>query len=141
MTIYDIPCIVKTAWPLTAIPTYILSGFSSTGICPFNRNIFTYNDFAPSYVTDRPDPALSASGRSEPATHGPSAPATPGPSAPAKPGPSAPATPGPSSNIAARGKVFSEGKLLSYGTTKVHECLIEAKEISYLLKKGDFMVG
>ncbi|CAI9732654.1 Pogo transposable element with KRAB domain [Octopus vulgaris] len=78
MAIYDIPCIVKTAWPLTATPTNILSGFSSTGICPFNRNIFTDSDFAPSYVTDLRDPAFSA------------------------PGPLAPATPGPSSNIAAR---------------------------------------
>ncbi|XP_014785863.1 uncharacterized protein LOC106880453 isoform X2 [Octopus bimaculoides] len=52
MTIYDILCIVKTAWPLTATPTNILSGFPSTGICPFNHNIFTDSDFAPSYVTD-----------------------------------------------------------------------------------------
>lgn len=39
-TIYDIPGRVKIAFPLAFTPTNITSGFSSTGIWPFNRCIF-----------------------------------------------------------------------------------------------------
>ncbi|KAJ8949250.1 hypothetical protein NQ318_022763 [Aromia moschata] len=56
MTIYDIPCIVKLALPLALTQSNIIAGFSCTGIYPFNRDIFTEPDFAPSYVTDRPAP-------------------------------------------------------------------------------------
>lgn len=53
MSIYEIPGIVKYAWPLASIPNNIINGFKKTGICPYNKNIFTDEDFAPSYVTDR----------------------------------------------------------------------------------------
>jgi len=56
MTIYDIPTTVSQAYPFSMTPTNIQSGFRCTGIYPFNRNIFSYIDFVPSYVTDRPDP-------------------------------------------------------------------------------------
>ena len=55
MTIYDIPNIVALALPQAATPKNIISGFSSAGIWPFNRNIFDDYDFAPSDVTDRPN--------------------------------------------------------------------------------------
>lgn len=54
MKIYDIPGIVKHAWPLASTPNNIINGFKKTGICPFNPNIFQDADFAPSFVTDRP---------------------------------------------------------------------------------------
>ncbi|XP_011859139.1 PREDICTED: tigger transposable element-derived protein 6-like [Vollenhovia emeryi] len=56
MKIYDIPSIVATAFPLAVTPSNIQAGFTNTGISPFNRNLFTEVDFAPSYVTDRPNP-------------------------------------------------------------------------------------
>jgi len=56
MTIYDIPTTVSQAYPLSMTPTNIQSGFRCTGIYPFNRNIFSDIDFAPSYVTDRAGP-------------------------------------------------------------------------------------
>lgn len=55
MTIYDIPAIVKVSLPSAITRQNIMSGFAVTGIWPFNRNIFTDVDFAPSYVTDRPE--------------------------------------------------------------------------------------
>ncbi|KAL0858974.1 hypothetical protein ABMA27_010833 [Loxostege sticticalis] len=56
MTIYDIPSIVATAYPLALTQNNIQAGFRCTGIYPFNRNIFTELDFSPSFVTDRPMP-------------------------------------------------------------------------------------
>lgn len=56
MTIYDIPRIVATALPQAMTQTNIQVGFRCCGICPFNRQIFCDLDFAPSYVTDRPNP-------------------------------------------------------------------------------------
>lgn len=56
MSIYEIPGIVKYAWPLAATPSNISNAFRKAGIWPFNPTIFTDDDFAPSYVTDRPDP-------------------------------------------------------------------------------------
>lgn len=54
MNIYDIPSIVAIAFPIAATPKNITAGFAATGIVPFNRDIFSETDFAPSYVTDRP---------------------------------------------------------------------------------------
>jgi len=55
MSIYDIPGIIKQALPLAATPTNISSGFSVSGIYPFNPDIFTEVDFMPGYATDRPE--------------------------------------------------------------------------------------
>ncbi|XP_030757495.1 uncharacterized protein LOC115883296 [Sitophilus oryzae] len=57
MTIYDIPGIIKIVLPLALTQTNIQAGFRCTGICPFNRDIFTELDFAPSLITDRPMPS------------------------------------------------------------------------------------
>ena len=39
-----------------ATPKNIMSGFSATGIWPFNEHIFQDSDFTPCQVTDRPNP-------------------------------------------------------------------------------------
>ncbi|CAM1296348.1 Uncharacterised protein r2_g568 [Pycnogonum litorale] len=54
MTIYDIPGIVATAYPLAATASNIEAGFRATGIFPFNRDIFPVSEFSPTYITDRP---------------------------------------------------------------------------------------
>jgi len=56
MTIYDIPGIVASAWPLALTPKNNASGFRVTGIWPFNPHVFTEEDFLPTFSTDRPDP-------------------------------------------------------------------------------------
>ena len=56
MTIHVIPKLVAYALPKAMTPSNILSGFRSTGIFPFDRNIFGDDAFMASYVTDRPDP-------------------------------------------------------------------------------------
>jgi len=53
VTIYDIPELVKQAQHSAMTPRNIVSGFESTGICPYNRELFTEIDFAPANVTDR----------------------------------------------------------------------------------------
>jgi hypothetical protein len=54
MTICDIPSIVRQSLPNALTPNNIKSGFLVTEIWPFNRDIFTDEDFLPSDVTDRP---------------------------------------------------------------------------------------
>lgn len=61
MTIYDIPGIVTTAMPLAMTPSNIQAGFRNTGIYPYNRSLFQEIDFAPSFVTDRPNPNVVSS--------------------------------------------------------------------------------
>lgn len=56
MTIYDIPGVVKESLLLALNPANITNGFRASGIWPLNVDIFQDSDFAPSYVTDRPDP-------------------------------------------------------------------------------------
>ena len=53
ITIYEIPAIVNDAHMSAMIPRNILSGFRSTGISPFNRDLFAELDFAPAATTDR----------------------------------------------------------------------------------------
>lgn len=53
-SIYDIPGVVKQALPNATNPANVMSGFSATGIMPFNPEVFTEADFLSSYVTDRP---------------------------------------------------------------------------------------
>lgn len=60
MSIYDVPGIVATAYPLAATPNNIKSGFRVTGISPYNRDVFPEEAFSPSYVTDRPNPVPTA---------------------------------------------------------------------------------
>ncbi|KAJ4436357.1 hypothetical protein ANN_18989 [Periplaneta americana] len=78
MTIYDIPGIVSTAYPLAMTPSNIQSGFRCTGIFPFNRDIFTDEDFAPGYVLDRPQPEINNEGQPGPSNTGCSEPTTNG---------------------------------------------------------------
>jgi hypothetical protein len=54
MAIYNIPSIVSQSLPNVLTPKNIKSEFLVTGIWPFNRDIFTDEDFLPSDVTDRP---------------------------------------------------------------------------------------
>ncbi|CAK1581494.1 unnamed protein product [Parnassius mnemosyne] len=56
MSIYDIPGILATAMPLALTQSNIQAGFRTTGVVPFNRHLFTELDFAPAFVTDRPNP-------------------------------------------------------------------------------------
>lgn len=56
MTIYDIPECITSAFQHSMTPINILSGFRKSGIFPYNPDVFTEDDFLPSYVTDRPDP-------------------------------------------------------------------------------------
>ncbi|CAH1966294.1 unnamed protein product [Acanthoscelides obtectus] len=61
MSIYEIPGIVKIAWPVAATPNNIMNAFKKAGISPYNPDIFTDEDFAPSFVTDRPLPDTNIS--------------------------------------------------------------------------------
>ena len=56
MTIYDVAGRVGRAFPLAMTPTNIQAGFRVSGNWPFNRDIFTGDEFLSSYVTDRPVP-------------------------------------------------------------------------------------
>lgn len=67
-TIYDVPGLVNDAFVAAMTPRNILSGFRSTGICPFNPDILPDDVFEPSAVTDRPNPAQSATEMSGPST-------------------------------------------------------------------------
>lgn len=60
MSIYDIPGIVASAMPLALTPSNIQAGFRNTGIYPYNRHLFTELDFAPAFVTDRPETTTEA---------------------------------------------------------------------------------
>ena len=54
MTICDIPDIVGEAWTDSVTPRNVAAGLVKAGVFPFNRDLFTDQDFAPSSVTDRP---------------------------------------------------------------------------------------
>lgn len=55
-SIYAIPEIVHETFLSAMTPRNILSGYRSTGIFPFNRDIFPQEAYAPSMVTDTPNP-------------------------------------------------------------------------------------
>ena len=55
VTIYQVPELVNQAF-MSALTSRITSRFRVTGIFPFNRDIFTDEDYAPSILTDRPNP-------------------------------------------------------------------------------------
>jgi len=63
ISIYEIAELVGTSYPLAFTPTNIQSGFRVSGISPFNRDIFSDDEFLSSYVTDRNDPAGVPGGR------------------------------------------------------------------------------
>jgi hypothetical protein len=52
ITIYDVPSIFSFAYEKCATIEKGVNGFASTGICPFNPEIFSDEDFAPSLLTD-----------------------------------------------------------------------------------------
>jgi len=54
MSIYDIPLIVKQALPMAATMSNIQSGFRVSAIWPYNPDIFSDEEFLPSYITNRP---------------------------------------------------------------------------------------
>ena len=56
VTIYDVPAMVGLAYPKAMTPANIQAGFKVSGISPFNRNVFTDDEFLPADVTDRPPP-------------------------------------------------------------------------------------
>ena len=63
MTIYDVPAMVGVAYPKAMTPANIQAGFKVSGISPFNRNVFTDDEFLPADVTDRtPPPEQEATG-------------------------------------------------------------------------------
>jgi hypothetical protein len=58
MTIMDIAGRVGKAFPQAMSPVNIQSGFRVSGIAPFNRDVFTDDEFLSAYVTDRPSAAV-----------------------------------------------------------------------------------
>ena len=54
ITIYEVAQCLGKSFPRAFKPENILSGFRATGISPFDRNVFSDNEFLSSYVTDRP---------------------------------------------------------------------------------------
>ena len=57
LKIYDIPALVNQAYLSGMTPKNIISGFTSTGICPLDVDIFADAEFVASELTDRPVPA------------------------------------------------------------------------------------
>ena len=55
VTIYDVPSLVAEAQLHSLTIRNIQNGFRVSGIHPYNRNVFTDEDFAPAEVTNCPD--------------------------------------------------------------------------------------
>ncbi|XP_055623220.1 uncharacterized protein LOC129766658 [Toxorhynchites rutilus septentrionalis] len=55
---YDVAELMKPAFIKAATTEIAEKGFEKTGIWPFDRNIFSDDDFAPATVTDQPDPEI-----------------------------------------------------------------------------------
>ena len=66
VSIYQIAGLVNEAFLSAVTPRNVTSGFMSTGIFPYNRDIFPEEAFVPSMVSDQPNPDL------QPASTGPS---------------------------------------------------------------------
>ena len=60
MTIFDIAGIARPAYDQAFKKANIESGFAVCGSEPFNRDIFTADDFLAASVTDRPAPEAPA---------------------------------------------------------------------------------
>ncbi|KAF2900299.1 hypothetical protein ILUMI_05885 [Ignelater luminosus] len=56
VTIYDVGQMIGTAFIKAMTPSNIMQSFKKTGIWPFDKDIFSDDDFLPSTVTDRPNP-------------------------------------------------------------------------------------
>lgn len=54
VTIYEIARFIGHAYPRSMTPLNIAAAFTKCGIFPYNKDIFTNEDFMPSSVTDRP---------------------------------------------------------------------------------------
>ena len=54
ITIYEMAQCLGKSFPRAFKPENIVSGFRATGISPYDRNVFSDNEFLSSYVTDRP---------------------------------------------------------------------------------------
>lgn len=61
MTIHDVAECVGHAFPLAFTTANIMAGFRVSGTFPFNRDVFSDDEFMSAYVTDRPDPVLHSS--------------------------------------------------------------------------------
>ena len=55
VTIYDVPSLVAEAQLNSLTIRNIQNGFRVSGIHPYNRNVFTDEDFAPAEITNCPD--------------------------------------------------------------------------------------
>jgi hypothetical protein len=68
ITTYDVAGLFAAAYIKTANMSKCVKGFECTGICPYNPDVFCDDDFAPSSITDEPEPvtAFSLSGASVP---------------------------------------------------------------------------
>ena len=53
---YNVSELCGKAYPKALTPENIISGFRSTGIFPFDRNVFKDHEYLSSYVSDRPYP-------------------------------------------------------------------------------------
>lgn len=62
--IHDIGGLLGGAYPRAVTPGNIVSGFRAAGICPYNPDVFTDDDFVAAAVTDREAPAPEATDES-----------------------------------------------------------------------------
>ena len=68
MTIHTLPSIVNYGFTHAFSQKNILSGFKSTGIYPFDRNVIPEDRYLPSYKTDRPLPETESNAGCSPST-------------------------------------------------------------------------
>ena len=66
VSIYQIAGLVNEAFMSAVTPRNITSGLRSNGIFPYNRDIFPDGAFAPSMVSDRPNPELQPATADDP---------------------------------------------------------------------------